>query len=155
MSESLWRKKTSMAKLFTRKKMQNPKKEKFRQSKKNKLYSKSIQAEMRNLKGQGYSREKTCQILNVPLVEERSWRRYTNSQNCLPKFGTATCTFNRPFSFITCLTRVEFEKSVVSMFRQRSISNGISHSTLELCCKEVMKFDKFKNDPYLSKVRKT
>ena len=48
-------------------------KEKFRQGKKKKLYSKQIQGKMRELKQQGKSREKICEILKVPLVDERSF----------------------------------------------------------------------------------
>ena len=125
-------------------------KEKFRQTKKNKLYSKEVQSKMQDLKRQGHSREKACEILNVPLVGERSWRRYTNGQTYSDQPGTATCTFNRPFNFITSPTRVDFEKSVVSMFRQRSTS---SQTTLELCCKEVMKLKQFKDDPHLRKLK--
>ena len=75
-------------------------KEKFRQGKKKKLYSKQIQGKMRELKQQGKSREKICEILKVPLVDERSFYRYVNPKNEIDEQGSATCTFNRAFNYI-------------------------------------------------------
>ena len=33
----------------------------------------------KELREKGHSRQKTCEILNIPLVEEWSWYKYTNS----------------------------------------------------------------------------
>ena len=128
-------------------------KEKFRQAKKKKLYSKTIQEKMRELRGQGHSREKVCEILKVPLVEERSWRRYTNGPIESGQTGTSTCTFNRPFNFITEEVRVQFEKAVVTMFRQKSKTRGFPQVMLTLCCHEVMKLPQFKDDPNLKNLK--
>ena len=119
-------------------------KEKFRQGKKKKLYSKQIQGKMRELKQQGKSREKICEILKVPLVDERSFYRYVNPKNKIDEQGSATCTFNRPFKYIQDTIRVQFEAEVIQMFRERSKSRGFPQTMLELCCREVMKKEIFK-----------
>ena len=121
-------------------------KEKFRHGKKKKIYSKEIQMKMKELKQQGKSREKACEILKVPLVDIRSWQRYVNPKNQVDEQGSATCTFNRPFNFIRDPVRVQFETEVIQMFRERSKSRGFPKTMLELCCREVMKKQNFQND---------
>ena len=108
---------------------------------------------MRELKQQGKSREKICEVLKVPLFNERSFYRYVNPKNEIDEQGSATCTFNRPFNFIRDPVRVQFETEVVQMFRERSKSRGFPQTMLELCCREVMKKQNFQNDESFSEFK--
>ena len=114
------------------------KKETFRQSGKRKLYSTSIKKKMKELREKGHSRQKTCEILNIPLVEEWSWYKYTNSKKVYDEKLSESCTFNRPFNF-----------------RNKSKSRGFPQTILGLCCHEIMKSEVFRNDVYLNTLKFT
>ena len=131
------------------------KKETFRQSGKRKLYSTSIKKKMKELREKGHSRQKTCEILNIPLVEEWSWYKYTNSKKVYDEKLSESCTFNRPFNFIRNPIREQFEKEVVQLFRNKSKSRGFPQTILGLCCHEIMKSEVFRNDVYLNTLKFT
>ena len=119
------------------------KKEKFRQTAKTKRCSIEIQQKMKELKRQGKSREETCSLLKIPLIELRSWQRYTSKKNDkTEENGQNSCQFNRPFKFTTDPLRVEFEKTIVSTFRQKSKSRGFPQTMLKLTCEKVQQMDK-------------
>ena len=126
------------------------KKEKFRQTARTKRCSIEIQQKMKELKRLGKSREETCSMLKIPLIELRSWQRYTSTKtDKTDEQSQNSCQFNRPFKFTQDALRVEFEKTVVSTFRQKSKSRGFPQTMLKLTCEKVQEMDKFKNDPHL------
>ena len=119
------------------------KKEKFRQTAKTKRCSIEIQQKMKELKRQGKSREETCSMLKIPLIELRSWQRYTSTKtDKTEEHSQNSCQFNRPFKFTQDTLRVEFEKT----FWQKSKARGFPQTMLKLTCEKVQEMDKMLSD---------